>query len=97
MDVRPIKLLQGLKLPDGFESSTITFDIGFDPSLSNWDTFMDVSRNNTLVAYKYVKGTRKTYGYGYLSIAEQPQLAAGSVDKVQATFTAQGRLISYAT
>jgi len=97
IDVRPIKLMQGLKLPDGFESSTITFDIGFDPSLSNWDTFMDISRNNTLVAYKYARGTRKTYGYGYLSIAEQPQLSSGAVDKVQATFTAQGRLISYAT
>lgn len=97
VDVRPIKLLQGLKLPDGFEAATITFDVGFDPDLANWATLLDISRNGTLVAYKYVKGTRSTYGYGYFQMAEQPNLAAGQADRVQATFAAQGRLISYAS
>lgn len=97
VDVRPIKALQGLKLPDGFEAATIGFDIGFDPSLTNWDTLLDISRSGTLVAYKSVKGSgAATYGYGYFSMGEQPIQSAGAADKVQATFAAQGRLISYA-
>lgn len=97
VDYRFVSAQQGLKLPDGFESSTITFDIGFDPSLSNWDTLLDISQTNTLVAYKYVRGDgAATYGYGYFNLAEQAQIASGAVDKVQATFAAQGRLISYA-
>lgn len=98
VDVRPIKSLQGLKLPDGFDAATIGFDIGFDPSLSNWDTLLDISRSGTLVAYKSVKASgAATYGYGYFSMSEQPTQAAGAADKVQATFAAQGRLISYAS
>lgn len=97
VDYRFVSAQQGQKLPDGFEASTITFDIGFDPSLSNWDTLLDISQTNTLVAYKYVRGDgAATYGYGYFNMAEQAQIASGAVDKVQATFAAQGRLISYA-
>lgn len=98
VDVRPIKSLQGLKLPDGFDAATIGFDIGFDPSLTNWDTLLDISRSGTLVAYKSVKASgAATYGYGYFSMSEAPTQAAGAADKVQATFAAQGRLISYAS
>lgn len=97
VDVRPIKALQSIKLPDGFEASTISFEVGFDPSLTNWATLLDISRNGTLVAYKSVKGTTATYGYGYFQMSEQPSQAAGQADRVQATFAAQGRLISYAS
>jgi len=96
IDVRPVKSLQGLKLPDGFDAATIGFDIGFDPSLSNWATLLDISRSGTLVAYKSVKASgAATYGYGYFSMSEAPTQASGAADKVQATFAAQGRLISY--
>lgn len=98
VDVRLIKSLQGIKLPDGFEGMSITFDIGFDMAASNWDTLLDISRTNTLVAYKSVKGNgQATYGYGYYAMGEAPQQAAGAVDKVQATFVALGRSISYAS
>lgn len=97
VDVRLLKSLQGLKLPDGFEAMAITFDIGFDPSETNWDTMLDISRNTTPVAYKSVKGSgAATYGYGYFLMSEAPLQAAGQVDRVQATFAALGRTISYA-
>lgn len=96
VDYRFVSSQQGQKLPDGFESASITFDIGFDPSLSNWDTLLDISQTNTLVAYKYVRGDgAATYGYGYFNMASQAQIASGAVDKIQATFAAQGMLISY--
>lgn len=97
IDVRPIKLQQGLKLPDGFEAASIAWEIGFDPSLTNWETLLDISRGNTLVAYKSVKGSgAATYGYGYFSMSEAPNQASGQADRVSATFAAQGPLISYA-
>ena len=97
IDVRPVKLLQGFKLNDGFDPASISWDIGFDPSLSDWATLLDISRLQTYGAYKRVKGTKATYGYGLFSISEQPQDASGQVTIVRATFAAQGPLISYAS
>lgn len=96
IDVRTIKALQGIKLPDGFEASSIDFEIAWDVSQSVWSTLLDISRSNTLVAYKSVKGNgAATYAYGYFMIGEIPQQATGQVDRAQATFAAIGRTISY--
>ena len=97
VDVRLLKSLQGLKLPDGFEAMSITFDIGFDPSETNWATLLDISRNTTPVAYKSLKGSgAATYGYGYFMMGETPLQSSGQVDRVQGVFAALGRTISYA-
>lgn len=95
IQVNPIKLVQGLTLPNGFEPAIITFGIGFDPSLSAWDDLLDISRSETLVAYKAVKGSGAAT-YGYFQMSEQPTSAAGAVDTVSAQFLAQGQLVSYA-
>lgn len=97
IQVRPIKRRQGIILPNGFEPASITFTIGHDVSLTNWDTLMDISRTDTKVAYKAVKGNgAATYGYGYFSVSEQVSQQSDNADTVQATFSALGRLISYA-
>ncbi len=97
IDFKPIKLLQGLRLPNGITPMSIGFEIGFDPSLTNWDTLLDISRNTTLVAYKSVKGSgAATYGYGYFVMGEAPVQQSDQVDRVRAAFTALGRTISYA-
>lgn len=95
IDVRTVKALQGIKIPDGFEASVISWDIATDINQTNWATLLDISRSGTLVAYKATKGTTGTYGYGYFSMAEQATQASGAVDKTPATFTAIGPLISY--
>lgn len=96
LDIRPIKLLQGLRRPNGFEAASITWTIGFDPDLTDWETLLDISRSTTLVAYKSVKASGKaTYGYGYFQMGEAPQESSDAVTTVQAVFQAQGRLISY--
>lgn len=96
IDVQPIKLQQGIKLPNGFDPASISFTMGFDNTLSNWNTLLDISRGGVLVAYKSVKDSgAATYGYGFFAMTEAPQEASGSYTKAQATFSAQGPLISY--
>lgn len=97
IDFQPIKNSQGLSLPDGFTATVIGFGIGFDPSLANWETLLDISRGQVLVAYKQVKGSgAASYGYGYFQMSEVPIQQSGQVDRVNARFLSQGRVISYA-
>ena len=96
IDVRTIKALQGIKLPDGFEAMAIEFEIAWDTAQANWSTLVSISRDTTLVAYKSVKGSgAATYAYGYFQMGEAPLQAAGQVDRAAATFVALGRTISY--
>ena len=98
IDFKPVKALQGLRLPNGFTPSSIGFEIGFDPTLTNWSTLLDISRSTTLVAYKSVKGSGAvTYAYGYFMMGEAPRQQSDQVDRVSATFAALGRTISYSS
>lgn len=96
IDVRTIKALQGIKLPDGFDAMSIDFEIAWDISQTNWSTLVSISRDSTLVAYKSVKGSgAATYAYGYFMMGEAPLQQSGQVDRAAATFVALGRTISY--
>jgi hypothetical protein len=97
IEVRPVKSLQGFNLNDGFTPASISFTIGYDGSLANWATLLDISRSQTLVAYKRVGNGGSTYGYGQFSMSEQPAESSGAVITATVTFNAQGPLISYAT
>lgn len=95
--VNPVGRRNGLVLPDGFNPATIGFTIGHDVSLSNWSTLQNLSRTQTLVAYKSLKPNgAATYGYGYFIMSEVVKMQSGQADSVDAAFFAQGRLISYA-
>lgn len=95
--VNPVGRRNGLVLPDGFNPATIGFSIGHDVSLSNWSTLVNLSRTQTLVAYKSLKPNgAATYGYGYFQMSEVPIQQSGQVDRVNARFLSQGRMISYA-
>lgn len=97
IDFKPIKAMQGKRLPNGFDPMSMTFGIGFDPSLPNWATLLDISRTQTLVAYKSVKGNgAATYGYGYYFMSEFPKQQVDNVDVCDGVFLAQGQVISYA-
>jgi hypothetical protein len=97
IEVRPLKSLQGFNLNDGFTPASISFTEGYDSTLSNWDTLLDISRSQTLVAYKRVGNGGTTYGYGQFSMTEQPNESSGAVITATVTFNAQGPLISYST
>lgn len=95
--VAPIGRRNALVLPDGFNAATIGFTIGHDVSLTNWSTLVNISRTQTLVAYKSLKPNgAATYGYGYFIMSEVVKQQSGQADSVDAAFFAQGRLISYA-
>ena len=95
IDFKPIANLQGLRLPNGFTPMSLNFELGFDPAATNWTTLQDISRAQTLVAYKSVKGSSATYAYGYWMMGEAPRQASDQVDRVSATFVALGRTITY--
>ncbi len=97
IEVRPLKSLQGFNLNDGFTPASVSFNIGYDQALANWATLLDISRSQTLVAYKRVGNGGSTYGYGQFSMTEQPNESSGQVISATVTFNAQGPLISYAT
>ena len=95
-DERLLASLQGLKLFDGFEAMSMGFEIGHDVNAANWDTLMDISQTQVPVAYKSLKGSgAATYGYGFFAMSETAQQAQGRADRVQATFVAIGRTVSY--
>lgn len=96
IDFKPIANLQGLRLPNGFSPMSLTFELGFDTAATNWSTLLDISRNTTLVAYKSVKGNgQTTYAYGYFMMGEAPRQQSDQVDRINATFVALGRTITY--
>lgn len=97
IEVRPLKSLQGFNLNDGFTPASVSFTVGYDSTLTNYDTLLDISRSQTLVAYKRVGNGGSTYGYGQFSLTEQPNESSGAVITATITFNAQGPLVSYAT
>ena len=95
--VNPVARRNGFILPDGVNPVTIGFTIGHDVSLTNWDTLTNLSRTQTLVAYRSVKPNGAvTYAYGYFIMSEVVKQQSGQADFVDASFFAQGRTISYA-
>lgn len=95
MTFRPVKSQRDYTLPDGFDAVQITLEIGHDPSLTNWQTLLDIGRSQTLVAYKCVIGTNVTYAYGYFQMNEQWKKGQSGVNVVSASFSAQGQTVSY--
>lgn len=95
--INPVGRRNGFVLPDGVNPVTIGFTIGHDVSLANWDTLTNISRTQTLVAYKSVKPNgATTLAYGYFIMSEAVKQQSGQADFVDASFFAQGRTISYA-
>jgi hypothetical protein len=94
--VDPIAAQRAIVLPDGSNPYTIGMTLGDDPTLSTLPTLLDISRSQTLVAYKSVKPNgRATYGYGYFIVTEAATQQNGQADVLNAQFLAQGNLITY--
>ena len=94
-DVQLLAARNGIKIPTGFNASSITLDLAHDPALAGYITMLGISRTFTKVAFRVVGAGGTAYSYGYMVVSEVPQKAAGSVDKVTCSITALGRTISY--
>ena len=95
-DVQLLAKRNSLRVPTGFNATSITLSLAHDPSQSAYITMLNISRNLSKVAFKQiVSGGGVTYGFGYMSVSEMPQLNVNSVNTVQAAMTVLGRSISY--
>lgn len=95
-DVNPLAKRNGIKIPTGFNATSITLSLAHDPSQAAYITMLGISRNLSKVAFKQViSGGAVTYGYGYLSVSEMPKLNNNQVNTVDAAMTVLGRSISY--
>ncbi|MFD0669721.1 phage tail tube protein [Ramlibacter sp. MAHUQ-53] len=96
-DVAPLAKRNALRIPTGFNATSITLSLAHDASNANYQTMVDISRTLSKVAFKQVLGGGSTtYGYGYMSVSEVPSLNNNQVNTVQAAMTVLGRSISYA-
>lgn len=95
-DVNLLSRRNGIKIPTGFNSTTVTMSLAHDPNQAAYITMLNISRNLSKVALKLViGGGAVTYGYGYMSVSEMPKLNSNSVNTVDAAVTLLGRSISY--
>lgn len=95
-DVQLLAKRNSLRIPTGFNATSITMSLAHDPAQANYQTMVGISRNLSKVAFKQViSGGAVTYGYGYLSVSELPTLNSNQVNTVQAAMTVLGRSISY--
>lgn len=95
-DVAPLAKRNAIRIPTGFNATTITLSLAHDAGNANYKTMLGISRNLSKVAFKQViSGGAVTYGYGYFNVSEMPQLNNNQVNTVQAAMTVLGRSISY--
>lgn len=95
-DVNPLAKRQGLSIPVGFNPTRIELTLGHDASNANYKTMLGISRAGTKVAFRMVlSGGEQTLGYGYMAVAETPNLSQGQVNTVRCAITMLGRSMSY--
>lgn len=95
-DVNLLSKRNGLKIPTGFNATSVTLSLAHDATQSAYITMIGISRNLSKVAFKQViSGGSVTYGYGYLSVSEMPKLNNNQVNTVDCAMSVLGRSISY--
>ena len=86
----------GVKIPTGFNATSVTLTLAHDANNANYQTMIGISRTLSKVAFKQViSGGAVTYGYGYMSASEMPKLNNNQVNTVDAALAVLGRSISY--
>ena len=95
-DVNPLSKRNGIRIPTGFNASSITLSLGFDATNANYKAMIGISRSLSKVAFRQVlSGGSVQYGYGYLNVSEFPKLNNNQVNTVDAAMTFLGRTMSY--
>lgn len=95
-DVNPLAKRNGIRIPTGFNATSVTLSLGFDATTPTYKTMVDISRSLSKVAFKQVlSGGSVQYGYGYLTVSEFPKLNNNQVNTVDAALTFLGRTMSY--
>lgn len=94
--IQPLSARNAFQVPTGFNPSSFTMTLGYDPSIASFQTLIDLSRILAPLAMRItLSGNGAIYFYGYISISEVPQMQPQSPLTVQAAVTNLGRIISY--
>lgn len=95
-DVNPLAKRNGIRIPTGFNATSVTLSLGFDATTPTYKTMVGLSRSLSKVAFKQVlSGGSVQYGWGYLTVSEFPKLNNNQVNTVDAALTFLGRTMSY--
>lgn len=95
-DVELLARRNAIRVPTGFNATTLTMSLAHDPAQAGYITMLDISRSLSKVGIKQViSGGAVTYGYGYMSVSEVPKLNSKQVNSVDAAVSFLGRAISY--
>lgn len=95
-DVNPLAKRNGIRIPTGFNATSVTLSLGFDATTPTYKTMVGISRSLSKVAFKQVlSGGAVQYGWGYLTVSEFPKLNNNQVNTVDAALTFLGRTMSY--
>lgn len=98
--ISPLGRRNDINVPTGFNAMSMQITMGYDPSLAAYTTMLGLSRTLTKIGFKMVTPaasatTGLAYGFGYLSIAEAPQLQRGQANQVTASITFLNKFTSY--
>lgn len=96
-DVQLLAARQGIKIPTGFNPTTITLTLAHDPSNATYQSLLNLSRTFSLCAFRIVGGGGTTYGYGYISVNETARMQSGQVNQVECAISIIGRQIAYSS
>lgn len=95
-DVQLLARRNAIRIPTGFNATTITLGLAHDPSNATWVAMLGHSRALRKTAFKQVlAGPSYTYGYGYMACSEVARMQTNSVNQVDVVMALLGRSISY--
>lgn len=97
--IEPLSRRNPILMPSGFEASSLSFTLGYDPSTTAQAALMKISRNlNQRVAFKFLlAGGQTGYGYGTAQIGQMPNITKGSAVSVPLTLNFLGQFVGYAS
>ncbi len=93
--VQPLSARNAIQIPTGFNAASTTLTLAHDSKLANYQKMLEISRTQQKVAFRIISGDSATYGYGYMSVSETPQMQSNQVNQVQCAISMLGRTISY--
>lgn len=87
-----------IQVATGFNATAFNFVIADDPASSVIQDMLRLSRTLTKVGLKIlVGGSAPTYGYGFLTLSELPQMQRNQVNRLSGVLTMNGRPTRYAS
>lgn len=96
--ISPLARRTAINVPTGFNPTTITLTLGYDPANAVFQTMRGLSRTLSKVGFKMLlAGAGTTYGFGYLAVSEVPTLNQGQANQITAVFTLLGKAMAYST